>query len=424
LSSRSLFAILLFVALTALLVARGIAPPMIKVGSDFPGYFTSAKIVADGGSVDRLYDNAWFQDQMRRYRSGDPSYGKFAPFPPPTALLLVPLTPLSALDALRVMTVISVLCLAGSIVLLARILSWPLLHSATFILLSGVAVQNGLRFGQPYIVLETLCLLGYYAYLKGWPLAAGICFGLFVPIKYFPVVFLLYFAWRRQWRVLLGGALAVVAVVSLSVSVLGFGLHEQWFSSVIGNHLIGRLSMQDPFTASFQSFDSLFRQLFVNDASLNPHPLAALPLLDATAVIIVKTALVLAAAAALLKLARTGATAPSIGIISILTLLIAPATATYHFVLLWLPVGLMIQYFLANRAPVYAAFLVCTYALIGFFPYALTARFDGRGALAVLAYPRLLLLLSLFAGCLHFIWGHPQSERPRNAAPIPGTAPT
>jgi hypothetical protein len=343
---------------------------------------------------------------------------------------MVPLTPLSPQNALRAMTAISVLCLLGSIVLLARILSWPLLYSAIFVLLSGIAVWNALRFGQPYIVLETLCLLGYYAYSKGKPMAAGICFGLFTPIKYFPVVFLLYFAWRGQWRVVLGGSIAIVAVVGLSLAVLGTGLHEQWLSSVIGNHLIGRLSMQDPFTASFQSFDSLFRRLFVSDASLNPRPLAALPFLDIASVIIVKAALALAAAATLVRLARggeparTGAAAPSIGIIGILTLLIAPATATYHFVLLWLPVGLLVQYLLANRAPGYACWLIATYALIGFFPYAITAPFEGRGALTVLAYPRLLLLLSMFGGCLYIIWGPRASRRLPDLAAAARIAPT
>src|SRR5579862_3867441 len=87
--SRAL-AILLFVPLAAILVARGIAPALTRVGTDFPSYLTAAEIVVDRGPVDRLYDDAWFQDQMRRHGVGDPSEGKFAPFPPPTALLLTP----------------------------------------------------------------------------------------------------------------------------------------------------------------------------------------------------------------------------------------------------------------------------------------------------------------------------------------------
>jgi alpha-1,2-mannosyltransferase len=410
---RRLASVLLLVALAALLVARGIAPPMAKLGTDFPSYLTAAKIVADGGDVDRLYDNSWFQQQMRRYQIGEPSEGKFAPFPPPTALLLVPLTALSPLNALRVTTAISVLCLIGSIVLLAQILSWSIVDSAVFVLLSGFAVLNALRFGQPYILVSFACILGYYAYLNARPWTAGICFGLFSPIKYFPVILLIYFACRKEWKVAFGGAITILAVASLSVGVLGWRIHEDFLTSVLGNHLIAQLSMQDPYSASFQSLDTLFRRLFVFDAVSNLQPLASMPMLQIVGVPFTKALLLLAAAAALVKLARGAigpVVAPSIGIIGILVLLIAPATATYHFVLLWLPVGLLANYFLRDRAPAYAYLLVCTYALIGFFPYRVTAQFEGRGALTVLAYPRLLLLLAMFTICICFIWRKPESE--------------
>src|SRR5215831_11056017 len=81
-------AIFLFVALTAIVAVRGIAPPFSRIDSDFPNYLTAAKIVANGGDTARLYDDAWFQDEMRRY--GMNVAGKFSPFPPPTALLMIP----------------------------------------------------------------------------------------------------------------------------------------------------------------------------------------------------------------------------------------------------------------------------------------------------------------------------------------------
>src|SRR6202522_1731043 len=155
-------ALLLFVALTLLLAARGIAPALSKVDTDFPNYFTAAKIVADGGNTDRLYDTGWFQDQMRRYQIGKASEGEFKPFPPPTALLLLPLARLQPLDALRVLTGVSVLCLICSIILLGKILSWSLVDSAIFVLLSGYAVLGALRLGQPYILVSLACILGYY----------------------------------------------------------------------------------------------------------------------------------------------------------------------------------------------------------------------------------------------------------------------
>ena len=404
-------ALLLLVALTVILVARGIVPALSKVDTDFPNYFTAAKIVADGGNTDRLYDNGWFQDQMRRYQIGKASEGEFKPFPPPTALLLVPLARLQPLDALRVVTGVSVLCLIGSIILLAKILSWSLVDSTVFVLLSGYAVLGALRLGQPYILVSSSCIVGYYARLKRRPSLAGMCFGLFTPIKYFPIVILVYFAFRKEWKVVLGGAAAILMVAALSVGILGWKIHEDFLSSVLGNHLIAKLDLQDPFTASYQSFDSLFRRLFIYDATLNPQALYALPRLQGIAVLITKASILLTAIATLVKLARRGgdsAAGPSIGILGVVTLLLAPATATYHFVLLWLPVGLLINYLVRQGARVRAYFILGAYALIGFFPYRYTIPFEGRGGLTVLAYPRLFLLLAMFVACVHFIWSEAQ----------------
>jgi hypothetical protein len=417
---KALAATLLSLALASLLWVRGIAPAVSRVGTDFPDYLTAARIVADGGPAARLYDDAWFQDQMRHYGIGDPEQGKFAPFPPPTALLLIPLCRLEPLNALRLMTSISLLGLICSVILLRRILNCSLLAATAFVLLSGYAVSNTLRFGQPYILVSASCLLGYFEYRRGRPLLAGLCFGLFVPIKYFPVVFLVYFAFRREWKVVLGGAAASAAVVLASVAVLGWPVHQQFLASVLGNHLIANLSMQDPFTASFQSFDTLFRRLFVFDPAANPHPWLALPWLQGIAILLTKSAILAVAIIALVKLARDEAcdsVPPSIGLLGVLVLLLAPATATYHFVLLWLPVALLIAHFLRENAFAAAWAVLGMYALIGFFPYGHTVVFEGRGALTVLAYPRLFLLLMIFSVSVYSFLNHSRQARTAAATP-------
>ena len=401
---------LLVIGLAAYVFSKGIVPAMSEVTADFPGYFTSARIVIDGQETQRLYDDDWFRQQIRRYGlESAKNPGKFAPFPPPTALLLVPLARYEPLTALRIVTVVSVLCLIGSIFLLARILAWNPVDSALFILSSGLAIIGGLRCGQPYIVISMFCILGYYLYLQRRPWLAGLCLGLFVPIKYFPIIILAYFAFRREWKVVMGGAAAIAAVGLLSIAVLGWKVHEIFILSVFGNHLIGRLSLQDqtvPFTAVYQSFDTLFARLFVFDPARNPQPLVAAPLLRTVSLIAIKGSILLIAVAALAKLAgrgAAGAAAPSIGILGIVLFLIAPATATYTCALLWLPVALLINHFLSNDARTPAYFMLGAYAFIGFIPYNYVYPFEGHGGLSVLAYPRLLVLFAMFIGCAYFI---------------------
>jgi hypothetical protein len=396
--------------LAVFVLLRGIVPAVSGISSDFPGYYTAAKIVADGRDTQRLYDDAWFREQIRRYGLEDPrNPGKFAPFPPPTALLLVPLTPLQPLAALRVVVVLDLVCLILAAFLVSRIVAWPLLESALFVLAAGLGIVSCLRFGQPYILVSTFCLLGYYLYATGRPWLAGLSLGVFAPIKYFPVVPLACLACARQWKVALGGAIAILAVVLASVSVVGWKVHEVFLASVFGKHLIGRLSLGDssvPFTAVYQSFDTLVSRLFVPDATWNPQPFVSAPGLRAPTLVAVKALLLLVAAAALVRLARTEgrrAAGPAIGVVGILVLLIAPATATYTFVLLWLPVALLVAYFLSRGERTAAYVTLVTYVLIGFIPYGHTYPFEGRGGLTVLAFPRLFVMLAMFVAAACFV---------------------
>ena len=84
-------------------------------------------------------------------------------------------------------------------------------------------------------------------------------------------------------------------------------------------------------------------------------------------------------------------------------LLIAPGSGTYALVLLWLPVALLIDYFLSERARLPAYLILSTYVLIGFIPYGHTYPFEGHGGLTVLAYPRLFLLLAMFVVCIYAV---------------------
>jgi hypothetical protein len=399
--------VLLLAGIVAYLLLRGVIPAFTAITDDFPEYFTSAKSVRDGQDAAKLYDGAWFRAQTRRYGVGPPENpGEFTPYPPPTALLLMPLTDLKPLTALRIVTVLNVVCLICSMLLLSRTFAWGLIDSALFILLSGWALRSGLRLGHPYILISTFCLLGYYFYRKRMPWLAGLCLGVFVPIKYYPVMILAGFALHRQWRVMLGGGIAVAAVALVSIGVLGWKVHQVFLFDVLLNHLTGHLIPGPRFIAVFQSFDTLFERLFILDPTRNPHPWLSAPLAATVAIVSTKGLLVLAAAAALIHLARVRsvrAIEPSIGILGVLVLLIAPGSGTYAFVLLWLPVALLIDYFLSERARVPAYLVLSTYVLIGCIPYGHTYRFEGDGALTVLAYPRLFLLLAMFIVCIYAV---------------------
>lgn len=409
---------LLLAGLIIHLFVKDVTPAFTAITSDFPVYITSAKLVRDGQDAAKLYDAPWFREQMQHYGVGTPYKNiAFAPYPPPTALFLVPLAGLQPLTALRVVIVLYTLCLVGSMLLLSQIFAWRLVDSALFILLSGHALQTGLAYGHPYIPMSAACLLAYYLYLQRMPWVAGLCLGIFVPIKYRPLSILAGFGLLRHWRVLLGGGVGAAAVVLLSIAVLGWEVHYIFLTDVVWNHLSGRqspaaLAAHSP---QAQSFDMMFAQLFILDPLQNPHPWVALePPVRTLALISTKVLLVLAAVPAMVKLVRgtvANALAPTIGILAILPLLIAPGSGTYAYVLLWLPVALLIEHFRSEGARVHAYLIFGIYTLIGFIPYGHTNPFVGRGGLTVLAYPRLFLLLAMFVVCIHGVmWPSRQDE--------------
>jgi hypothetical protein len=377
-----------------------VLPAFRVIDSDFPNYYVAARIVKEGDDPAKLYDDDWFQAKIHDH--GIQQRGKFSPFPPPTAFLLLPLTGLSPLAALRVVTVLNLAMLASAVLLVSRVSCFNQLESCAFVLLSGAGLINCLRLGQLYIGVSAFTLLGVYLFKGRREWWAGACLALPVPFKYFPAIFIAYLGIRGRWRVIISSAIVLAGICGASVAILGWPVHAEFLRSVLPNHIRSNLSQQDPFSVAFQSFDSLLRRLFVFDPIRNPHPMA-----DAYGIYLsLKTSLtfLLATLAGLgiWRVERSGGSrrSLSISLLGILALLIAPATATYHFVLLWLPVGLLLSYLRVSGNRGLFTLSLGLYAGIGLLPYTLFQTLAGPGLLTLAAYPRLWLTCALFITAL------------------------
>ena len=83
-------------------------------------------------------------------------------------------------------------------------------------------------------------------------------------------------------------------------------------------------------------------------------------------------------------------------------ILLFPASATYHFLLLIPPIAIL----LSSGGKIWCLeqkLLLGLYACIGFLPYGIFRSFDGKGALTLLAYPRLVLCTSIFGVALLYV---------------------
>lgn len=379
--------LILFIVLLVHLVWRGILPALTKIDSDFPNYYVSAKLVLKGGEVDRLYDDDWFQQQI--YLEGINQLGKFSPFPPVTAFVFIPLAWLKPLDALRAWTFFNIVILVASIVLLSKIVNKDWLWCSLIFLLSGHALINNFRLGQFYLVLTLVILGGYYLWQRKQHALTGLMFGFGTAIKYFPIVFLPLFVFWKEWRAVAAFLVTPLAAYFISLLVFGVKLHQQFFSSVLLGHLMGNI--QNPFSHFFQSWNSLLHKLLVYEEALNPEPMLNSPALASILLGLVYCFVFFSALVALKN--QQANKAKQFAFLGIAELVILPASATYHFLLLVLPVAILLSGGTWNTKE---KIIATAYAGIGFIPYSFFHRFDGRGFLTVLAYPRLLLITIIF----------------------------
>ena len=384
----------LLLALTALVVYRGIIPAFTKVDSDFPNYYTSSRLLIKSQSLSRVYDDDWFQQQISAL--GIDQQGKFSPFPPITSVLMVPLAGFSALAALRIWTALNIMFAAASVVMIRKIVGRSLLSCALLTLLSGIALINNFRLGQAYILIHFLATAGYYLWSENRPLASGMLFGIGAALKYFPLVYLppLFQKSSRASGIMTVGAFLVLSIVGFAF--VGAEASRQFLGVVLGNHAAGLL--QNPYASNFQSWNSLLRTLFVRDERFNPNPFIHSELaytVGICAVLIVSAWLLLYAWKELEPIEARRRNEMRFALLGVWGLLVSPATATYHFLLLILPVALLLREH-SSSWKIQEYVIASVYVLIGFIPYSFFHRFDLHGLLSVLSYPRLFLTSCLF----------------------------
>jgi hypothetical protein len=328
------------------------------------------------------------------------------------------------------------------------------LHPATASLLvfsSGLAIVNGLRFGQMYIVLALLMLLTLHWIRQGKEVSAGLAAGVLVPVKYFPLVLVLWFLLERRWRAAGAAVLAAAAVTALTVAVTGPGMFAEFFSSVLPEHLRSRYALQSPYASAFQSWDSLLMRLFVRDPAENPGAITHSPLLYRTTSGTILVAGLLLTGLAALRASRSPSLREIVpGLLGTGALLFAPGTATYHFILLLptiVPVILQGQTTapwhsappaspgtpqravlpgalrpalpsLPLRPATPAGMVLVLYAAIGWIPYGWFRTFESSGGIGVvLAYPRLFLVLAFYSLLLALVHRNGRGEEPPGVSP-------
>jgi hypothetical protein len=376
---------------------------------DFANYYTASRLALAGKAADlKMYEHFWFQNEIEKYfpprgfQHG--TLGSFIPFPPSTVLLMMPLAWLFPAAAKISFVAINIVLAAGIILMLGKVTKLPLRLVAVLVLLSGISLWSNVREGQMYALLTFAISAALFLEQRGKHFVAGVFLGALLPIKYFTALFVIYFLVQKNFRLVGGAIIASIVVIGAGIVFTSVRLNEYYIAAILPQHLAGNI--QNPFAANFQSFHSLLKRLFVPNESLNPHPLANVPFLASWVTVTIPIIFLGIIVAAVRSVAWRSGVYEMWYVVSLLVvygLVTSPASASYHLVLLVIPVVLISAIAMESERTGKLEFikrriasLVAIFAVMNFLPLYKLYRFDGDSILTLLAYLRLGLLAAFF----------------------------
>src|SRR5262245_6883056 len=171
------------------------------------------------------------------------------PYPPIAGILLWPLTQLPPVATALVWFGLKITMAAAAISWSARLAvprpgeRFSLWQLGALVLLASRPLLSDLQHGNINILILFLCTAGLIAFRQHRDVLAGSAIALAGAIKVTPLLFIPYFAWKGQWRVVLS-SLVALALFWLFVPgiVLGFGrnvwLIRSWSGAMIEPYVI------------------------------------------------------------------------------------------------------------------------------------------------------------------------------------------
>lgn len=304
---------------------------------DFANYYFGSTFLANGTFDTAIYFPYLFNQSIADLgqRSVFASYAPNSPF---LALLFLPFTFFKIGISKLIFNLLS------STLFLFGLNRWVCFYKINPIylllipILFFVPIKNELLFGQVYFLLFFLLSESWIAYEKKQFKLMAICLGLAVVLKIFPILLLLVFLFRKQFKPLLYVLISIGTLILISILVGGSTIWLFYGSQVLTKASQGEIS--EAFVTHYQSLYMFLKTGLVFDATQNPTAILNCPLLFSTLVLAVKSIVVVAGYYVSKK------STDSLLVISywiLAMLLISPYGSTYTFILLLFPFFTLIK---------------------------------------------------------------------------------
>jgi hypothetical protein len=187
----------------------------------------------------------------RRFLEGQHLYegGLHYPYLPSAALYFAPLALVDSNLGILLRYGVAVGCLWLTLLLLhmivrersAQVASKRLTIGVLTLVLASQYIIRDLDDGGPHIILLAILVAGIYSVWKGRDRLGAIWFGLATALKVTPGLFLLFFIWKRQWRLAACSSIAAACWIALPIVWMGpsswWSHHKQWTRIALGSIL-------------------------------------------------------------------------------------------------------------------------------------------------------------------------------------------
>jgi len=376
------------------------------LNTDFPNYYLTARLAHEKYDTARAYEWVWLE-RAKDHRGIDDRVIGLIPITPFSTLMVWPLTGLAPLEAKHVWMLVN-LALLVPLCWMLRAMTGLSYQRIALVFALSFPLHRNLLYGQFYVLLLVLIVAASWAYLREYYVLAGALVAIAAACKIFPALLVVFFLQRRSWRAVGSAVVTGMAAAAVSIAIFGWNMHRTYLHEVLPWALRGE--GMPPYVTASASISSILHYLFLSEPQWNPHPWH-----DSTFwYALLQPALqMLALAPAVLLIRkddrRHGRILLEWSALLTASLAISTIPASYHFVMIAMPVCVLAAMLLERRSYAWLSVLLVIYLGIGF-PMPDPSGVTG---LAVLLYvPRLFLMLALLSGIYVCLWRDHSVENP------------
>ena len=375
------------------------------LNTDFPNYYMAARLVHEGYDTSRMYEWSWIERE-KDHRQVDVRIIGLLPITPFSTLAVWPLAELTPLNAKHVWILLNLAFLVP-IGWLLRVMTGVSARRISLVILLSFPLYRNLLYGQFYILLLLLLTAACFSYLRGYRLLSGALVAIAAACKVFPLLLIVFFLQRRDWRALASATITGLLTVAVSIAVFGLNANRTWLEQILPWVMHGE-GLGTYMTTG--SIAGILHGLFLSEPQWNPHPWHSSPFLYAMLAPLLQ---MLALAPAIFCIRKGDQSQQRIllewSALLTVTLAISTIPASYNFVLMVFPVSVLSGILLREGRYGWLSALIVAYLGIGF-PLPVPDRPFDLGLL--LYFPRLPLMMAVLVGTYALLW----RDRPKGGA--------